>query len=484
VATHSGGIFRYNEGQPYEKAFTRFDMKKGLSNNSFISLCPNSDSNLWLLSGKGLSVINTHGKFLYDVPEDQTFNFASFASDPRFPHKMFYHSKTKELLVGVGGGILSVVPNSENRKRAFPVVVTGITVNGKAINGADRLRSTLYPIPFRFNSISFDFAGLYYGAAPDFVYEYMLQGYDETWVKADKSYAATYQNLPAQNYLFSVRAKDSQGNIAGTVSSFPFKIIPPFWLTWWFLLLCVLLVVLLCWLLIRSRIQSLRKKAALHQQLAELEAKALRAQMNPHFIFNSLNAIQECIITEKTDTAFEYLSKFSRLLRLVLNNSERAFIALSSELEMLHLYLSLETLRFRQSFTYCIDVDEGIDPEEVQVPSLLIQPYVENALWHGLRMKEGEKKLAIRFFLTAQELNIEVEDNGIGRERAAQVKSQKLGADQFESKGTALSQQRIDILNRQYVAKAAISTIDLRDGSFMPSGTRVVIRLPLGTKTI
>jgi len=312
----------------------------------------------------------------------------------------------------------------------------------------------------------------------------MLQGYDEAWVKADKSYSATYQNLPAQNYLFRVRVKDSEGNIAGTVSRFPFKIIPPFWLTWWFLLLCILLVVLVFWLLFRSRIQSLRKKAALHQQLAELEAKALRAQMNPHFIFNSLNAIQECIITEKTDTAFEYLSKFSRLLRLVLNNSERAFIPLSSELEMLHLYLSLETLRFRQCFTYRIDVDEGIDPEEVQVPSLLIQPYVENALWHGLRMKEGEKKLAIRFFLTARELNIEVEDNGIGRERAAQIKSQKLGADQFESKGTALSQQRIDILNRQYAAKAAISTIDLRDGSFMPSGTRVVITLPLSTKTM
>lgn len=129
---------------------------------------------------------------------------------------------------------------------------------------------------------------------------------------------------------------------------------------------------------------------------------------------------------------------------------------------MLRLYLSLEILRFRHSFTYCIDVEDTIDPEDVQIPSLLIQPYVENALWHGLRMKEGEKKVVIRFFLAASELNIEVEDNGIGRKRAALIKSQKLGAEQFESKGTALSQQRIDILNRQYATKAGFALLTLR----------------------
>jgi len=482
VATHSGGIFRYNEGQPHDKAFTRFDMKKGLSNNSYISFCSNGNFILWLLSGKGISAINTHGQFLYDVPEDQTFHFASFASDPGFPHKMFYNPKTNELLAGVGGGILSFFSDNKKQKLQFPVVLTGITANGKAITGAGRFSSARYPIPFRFNSVSFSFAGLYYGAASDIVYEYMLEGYDENWIIADKSYSATYQNLPAENYLFRVRAKGSEGHIAGTVSGFPFKIIPPFWLTWWFFLLCASLVVILFWLLFRSRIRSLRKKAALHQQLAELEAKALRAQMNPHFIFNSLNAIQECIVTEKTDIAFEYLSKFSRLLRLVLNNSEKNFIPLSSELEMLRLYLSLETLRFRESFTYCIDVEKTIDPEEVQVPSLLIQPYVENALWHGLRMKEGGKKVVIRFFLAAQELNIEVEDNGIGRKKAALIKSQKLGAEQFESKGTALSQQRIDILNRQNAAKGGVSIIDLTDANSMPSGTRVVIRIPISAK--
>jgi LytS/YehU family sensor histidine kinase len=206
--------------------------------------------------------------------------------------------------------------------------------------------------------------------------------------------------------------------------------------------------------------------------------------MNPHFIFNSLNAIQECIVTEKTDIAFEYLSKFSKLLRLVLNNSEKAFISLSSELEMLRLYLSLEMLRFRRSFTYCIDVEETIDPEEVQVPSLLIQPYVENALWHGLRMKEGEKKVEIRFFLRADELHIDVEDNGIGRKKAALIKSQKLGAEQFEARGTALSQQRIDILNRQYATKAEVSIIDLADDNLNPSGTRVVIKIPTNTKIL
>ena len=270
--------------------------------------------------------------------------------------------------------------------------------------------------------MTFDFAALYYGAASDFVYEYMLEGYDENWVTAGKINTASYQNLPPDQYLFHVRVKDSRGNIAGAASAFSFKIVPPFWRTGWFILIAVAALAFIMWLLFQKRIQLLRKKAALQQQLAELEAKALRAQMNPHFIFNSLNAIQECIVTQKTDTAFEYLSQFSRLLRLVLNNSEKAFIPLNSELEMIRLYLSLESLRFSQSFTYFIEIEEGIDTDEIEVPTLLIQPYIENAVWHGLRIKEGEKKLWIRFFIKSNKLNIEVEDNGIGRKKLRPLK--------------------------------------------------------------
>lgn len=366
----------------------------------------------------------------------------------------------------------------------FPVIITRITVNGKKISEPERLKNGFRQIPFRLNSVSFEFASLYYGAASGFVCEYMLESYDEHWINAGKNFSAVYQNLPPGNYRFHVRVKNPDGLINGATTAFPFRIIPPFWKTWWFILFIFLCAVLLTYLLFRRRIAIVKNNAAIKQQMAELEAKALRAQMNPHFIFNSLNAIQECIVTEKTDAAFEYLSKFSRLLRLVLNNSEKNFISLSSELEMIRLYLSLESLRFRQSFSYFIEVDEEIDPEEIQVPSLLIQPFVENAVWHGLRMKEGEKKLWLRFTTTDQYLQIDIEDNGIGRQKAAAIKKQKLGAEQFESKGIALSQQRIDLLNRQQATIAKVEIIDLADASQRPGGTKVIIQLPFDTQKL
>ena len=142
---------------------------------------------------------------------------------------------------------------------------------------------------------------------------------------------------------------------------------------------------------------NLKAKASIKQQMAELEGKAIRAQMNPHFIFNSLNAIQESIVTEKIDAAYDYLSRFSKLLRMVLDNSDKNLIPLSSELETIRLYLSLEALRFSQSFSYTIENNDKLDKEDIYIPSLLLQPFVENAIWHGLINKEGEKLLQIRF---------------------------------------------------------------------------------------
>ncbi len=204
--------------------------------------------------------------------------------------------------------------------------------------------------------------------------------------------------------------------------------------------------------------------------------------MNPHFIFNSLNAIQELIITNNTEEGYRYLSSFSKLLRMVLNNSEKNFIPLSNELEMIKLYLSLESLRFRQSFLYEIVVDENIEPDIVLVPPLLLQPYAENAVWHGLRHKEGEKKLFITIYEQQQQLQIEIDDNGVGRKKSEFIKNQKIGAEQFESKGTALARQRIEILNQQYPGMAKTITSDKTgtDGSI--TGTRVVINLPIDIK--
>ena len=152
---------------------------------------------------------------------------------------------------------------------------------------------------------------------------------------------------------------------------------------------------LTAWLLYKLRIKTLKQKASIEQQLAELEGKALRAQMNPHFIFNSLNAIQECVVSGKIDAAYDYLARFSKLLRMVLNNSEKDLVSLQEEIDMLNIYLELESLRFKDSFSYEINIAPNIETEMSEVPPLLLQPYIENAIWHGLMHKEGEKKLRI-----------------------------------------------------------------------------------------
>jgi len=223
-----------------------------------------------------------------------------------------------------------------------------------------------------------------------------------------------------------------------------------------------------------------RKLLEIGKKVAETRLMALRAQMNPHFIFNSLNSIQECIVNEKIEEAHIYLSQFSKLLRLVIDYSEKSLITLDQEIVFLKLYLGLESLRFGQRFRYEIVVGNGLDEEEVRVPSLLIQPFAENAIWHGLLHKEGERKLLISFNAeTDDTLKCIIEDNGIGRERAAEIKSRNLDGVNHESKGMRISQERLDLIRLQTDLDSGIKVEDLKDVAGVDTGTRVTLTLPM-----
>ncbi len=217
---------------------------------------------------------------------------------------------------------------------------------------------------------------------------------------------------------------------------------------------------------------------SMNEQLSKAKLEALRSQMNPHFIFNSLNAIQECILTNNVDAAYKYLSKFSKLQRMVLNNSQKELIPLSDEIEMLQLYLSLESLRFSKSFVYHIDITAIKDANEIMIPSLITQPLVENAIWHGLRNKEGDKKLQIIYEEKDAQIFITIDDNGIGRDAAAVIRQQKLGSKEFASKGTAILQQRLYVLSQQLKAAIHLETTDKKDEQGNLDGTKVIISFP------
>ncbi len=211
--------------------------------------------------------------------------------------------------------------------------------------------------------------------------------------------------------------------------------------------------------------------------LADSQLMALRAQMNPHFVFNSLNSIQECIVTGKYGDASNYLNKFSKLFRALLENSGKPLIPLAEEIAVLELYLSLEHMRFEASFDYRTEVDEDLEAEEIMIPSMLLQPFVENALWHGLMHKDGDRSLVISFESLSEDMyRCTIDDNGIGRAKAAALKAARSSGKGHISRGMQITADRIALMQRRGQA-ASLQIIDKHDADGKPSGTRVVVEL-------
>ena len=218
--------------------------------------------------------------------------------------------------------------------------------------------------------------------------------------------------------------------------------------------------------------------AAFEHKIAETEMTALRAQMNPHFIFNCLNSIKLYTLENDSQTASEYLTIFSQLIRLVLENSRSEKVTLQKELETLRLYIELEAMRFKDKVKYQINIPPEIDQQYIDIPPLLVQPYVENAIWHGLMHKKEGGNICINVTLPLEHcLQIEITDNGIGRELAAEFKSKS--ATRQKSFGLKMTSERIDIINQVYNIKADVQIIDVKDEMNNASGTKVIIKIPV-----
>lgn len=226
----------------------------------------------------------------------------------------------------------------------------------------------------------------------------------------------------------------------------------------------------------RRRLERFEKDAAV------LETQALRSQMNPHFIFNALNSINAFVQGNDRDMASTYLSKFARVMRLVLENSRHAEVPLASDLEALRGYLDLERKRMRDKFDYTIDIDPGIDPSEVMVPPLVVQPFVENAIWHGMATKEGTGHITLRVLQKGEQLLWIIEDDGVGRNAHQAMKeanesglADNTGQVKKTSLGTAITRARLDLVQKQYGGRAGWNYVDT------PTGTRVEVDMPMRT---
>jgi len=224
-----------------------------------------------------------------------------------------------------------------------------------------------------------------------------------------------------------------------------------------------------------KELESENRHVELQRESAELEMQALRAQMNPHFIFNSLSSINHFILKNESKTASTYLTRFSRLIRMVLINSQKSLVSLDDELQMLELYLEMERLRFKNSFDYSVTFLNTIDSDNIFIPPLLFQPFCENAIWHGLMHKEGQGKLDIELSMENSILSCTITDNGIGREKAEEMKSKS--AEKEKSMGLKITEDRLNLLNRERGIDTFYQIQDLQDEYRHAMGTRVNLKI-------
>ncbi len=217
------------------------------------------------------------------------------------------------------------------------------------------------------------------------------------------------------------------------------------------------------------------------RDLAELKMQALTAQMNPHFIFNSLNSIDYYIIKNDTKKASNYLNRFSRLMRLILKNSRSNYISLKDDVDALKLYLEIEALRFNHQFEYEININDQIDTDYIKIPPMLIQPYVENSIWHGLLHKRVQGKIVIEFDLDDQNglIKCTIRDNGIGRKKSMEAKAKKGLDKQRKSFGMNITKDKIEAINFLHDINTEVKITDLYDQQNEGIGTQVELSIPI-----
>lgn len=449
-------------------------------NKTISSICEDKKGNLWLASLES---------GLYYLPPNPYSNYTPpkvFSSEKINKTKNNVQTTTIKdtLLINnlLNDEFLKIPTDSVSKKNSIDTLPPLIYISGIKINEKDTLPGNYYALSYSENSIKINYAAFSAVNAQKFQFRYRLSDIDKDWVYTDNTYAQ-YNALPPGDYLFSVSAMNAQGIWSKENASVFFKISPPFWQTLWFFILVISIVAVLIVLFFIIRVKQIKKreqeKTQLHKRIADIELQALRAQMNPHFIFNTLASIQYFITDNNVEAANQYLSKFAKLMRSIIYNSRRKTVPLKDEIQALELYIQMEQLRCNYSFEYEIKCSENIDVNDDEIPGLLIQPYVENAIWHGLTyIKHKKGMLKINLDKKDDFIKCTIDDNGIGRKKSMELKAQSLKPHQ--SVGMSITKERLDILNSVQNSKLSVNIIDkVNQHTLEAEGTKVEIFIPL-----
>ncbi|NUM31064.1 MAG: histidine kinase [Bacteroidetes bacterium] len=469
LGTYGSGIFIVNTKN---FKYRNISEKNGLSNNSVYGILKYNET-IWLSTNRGISSFNKK------TGEIKNYGLKNYIQSYEFNEGAFCKARTGLFYFGGVNGFNYFNPANLSDKVVNSITkITSIKKIGVELPVLSTKNGEPYiELNYNDNLISFEFATLNFISTNTNLYAYKLDGYDDNWINAGNRTTAYYTKLTPGNYFFKVKSlSEPQGS--SNIAKIKIIIEPPFWQTWWFYSLVVISLVISIYFIIKWRTgiidQSYKSK------LAEMELKALRSQMNPHFIFNSLNSIQYYILKKEPKEAYNYLTKFSSLMRMILQNSNYKLISLKAESEWLKIYLELENLRMDNTLEWNIKTDEKIETEKTFLPAMVLQPYVENAIIHGLLPKSGNRNLAIEIMQESKILKFIITDNGIGRKKSFELNKARLK--HHESTAMNLTKDRLTILNIETTKGMGPKVIDLYDENNEPSGTRVEICLPLITK--
>lgn len=313
---------------------------------------------------------------------------------------------------------------------------------------------------------------IYFKGNSHFQYAYSVNNKDWDYISGSVK-SIPFDQLPIGKFNIRIKVVDENGETISTIKSIKGEIIPLFYNTWWFMSIGALIFVFITYILFKQQVKKNRLKAQRENELNLSKLTAIQSQMNPHFLFNSLNSIQDLVLKGDVENSYTYITKFANLVRKTLNYSEQEFISLDKEIELLKIYLTLEELRFKHQFTY--EINTHSLPDGIKIPPLIIQPFVENALVHGLLHKSGEKHLQIDFYFTDL-LECIIQDNGIGREQSKLINQrQRKDHESFASKAM---KKRFELLEHLMEGDFGYDFEDIQKNDVL-IGTKVKLRIPI-----
>ena len=470
----SGGLGLLSAENPEKGLLKKVKITNGKQDFGAYRAACNSKNEVWVLGYEQI--------LKFDKNTGQSVDY-SFSYGVQNITPIFEFFADNQLLIGSREGIFMVDPNKLRKNLLLPKPYVSNIRTSKDKNYLTETllqKNPIFLAPDE-NTITIDFSAINLSLPHTVQYQYMLEGVDNDWQDPGKIRSLVYSNLNGGNYKFKLRACNNEKVWTKTPYELEINVGTPWYKTTWFYIVLLLFFSALIYAFYKYRVGLIRKeskiKSEFEKRIARVEMSALRAQMNPHFIFNCLNSIENYIIKNDTVKASEYLNNFGRLVRLILNNSRSNYVNLKDELEALELYIKMEQMRLRNSFEYEIEIEESLTLENYEIPPMLIQPFVENSIWHGLINRDGNGKVKLNISNGQNVICCIIEDNGIGREAAGKINASKKV--KRKSMGMSITSERIEIINKLYNIENKIKIIDLYNDKNEATGTKVIINIPL-----